>query len=61
MSKFEILLLFFLLPAKIAFAQKDLLEKTRAIDPDSSGQVNSNFLPTTMPLMLIDDDKQKTK
>jgi antitoxin component YwqK of YwqJK toxin-antitoxin module len=61
MSKFSILLLFFLLPVKIAFAQQDLLEKTRAIDPDSSGLVNSNFLPTTMPLLLFDDDKEKTK
>ena len=59
MSRFYLILLFLLSLTKIAFAQKEESGEPKKSDPDSSGVVNSSLLPTTMPLFLFDDGKEK--
>ncbi len=55
MSKFSLFILFTLLVTKTAFSQKSESNS----DSDSSGVVNSSLLPTTMPLLLFDENKEK--
>ncbi|WPR75671.1 hypothetical protein [Algoriphagus sp. NG3] len=57
MRRFYISFLFLLVLSNSSFAQED--ESNPKSDPDSSGVVNSALLPTTMPLMLFDDTKEK--
>jgi antitoxin component YwqK of YwqJK toxin-antitoxin module len=57
MSRFYILLAFLSLLSRVTLAQDvDLKPKT---DPDSSGIVDTGLLPTSMPLLLFDDSKEK--
>lgn len=57
MSKYYFLLFSLLFLSKLSFAQESDTQKEA--DPDSSGVVDSNLLPTTMPLLLFDDNKEK--
>lgn len=60
MRKYSFLLLFVFLLSRLAIAQKKTSQQEYQADPDSTGQVSINFLPTTMPLLLFDDEKEKT-
>lgn len=59
-SKF-LLLLFLITAPQTVFSQKD--KKTELVDPDSTGVMPDNLLPTTAPILLFDDytksDKKK--
>ncbi len=57
MSRFYILILFFILLCQTAKAQDEEIKPK--VDPDSSGVVNTSLLPTSMPLLLFDDSKEK--
>ncbi|MFC3881949.1 toxin-antitoxin system YwqK family antitoxin [Algoriphagus namhaensis] len=52
-------LVFSLLISFSAMAQKEKGEDKKTSDPDSVGTVNSALLPTTMPLLLFDEEKEK--
>lgn len=60
MSKQAILFFLLILLTRLAIAQKKVAVETNQVDPDSIGLVDSKFLPTTMPLLLFDDEKEKT-
>lgn len=55
---FSIFMLFVLVSIS-ALAQKGNKESTEVSDPDSIGTVSSALLPTTMPLLLFDEAKEK--
>ncbi|MHA7131953.1 toxin-antitoxin system YwqK family antitoxin [Algoriphagus namhaensis] len=59
MQKISFLFLFSFLICTWSFAQKKSDENSRTTDPDSIGTVNSALLPTTMPLLLFDEEKEK--
>ncbi|HCH45122.1 MAG TPA: hypothetical protein DEV63_11965, partial [Algoriphagus sp.] len=55
MNRIYSILLLTLFFQSALFAQS----KEKKTDPDSTGVVNSSLLPTTMPLLLFDDSKEK--
>jgi antitoxin component YwqK of YwqJK toxin-antitoxin module len=57
MSRVYFILCILLFLTKASFAQKT--EEIQKSDPDSTGVVNTSLLPTTMPLLLFDNSKEK--
>jgi hypothetical protein len=58
--KSKYFLLLFLLPlTHTAFGQKD--KKAEMVDPDSTGVMPDNLLPTTAPILLFDDYSKSEK
>ena len=55
---------FFFIPlffiSLLVYGQNEKKLKKVTSDPDSVGEVNSALLPTTMPLLLFDEEKKKT-
>lgn len=56
MHKFFFILFLFCLISGFSYGQK---EDKKVSDPDSVGIVNSSFLPTTMPILLFDEEAEK--
>lgn len=53
----SVFLILFFISGKFAFCQKNDSEKKT--DPDSTGVVNSDLLPSVAPLLLFDEEKEK--
>jgi antitoxin component YwqK of YwqJK toxin-antitoxin module len=52
-----VFLILFFISGKFAFGQKN--DSDQKTDPDSTGVVNSNLLPSVAPLLLVDEEKEK--
>lgn len=56
MHKFFFILFLFCLISGFSYGQT---EDKKVLDPDSVGMVSASFLPTTMPILLFDEEAEK--
>ncbi|UJP64976.1 toxin-antitoxin system YwqK family antitoxin [Mongoliitalea daihaiensis] len=61
MQKFLLLTLVFIFLASASFGQRKKKKEAEVSDPDSTGVISDRLLPTTLPLLLFEDEEKKEK